>query len=68
MTVFLSSVERRFSVPAIYVQPSSAARVKAGRRPPAKPARSGLDAGEPGGSLTEAGLAPANAECGRTSL
>jgi Transposase zinc-ribbon domain len=44
-----------------------AAWVKAGRRPSPQATRSGLDAGEHGGSLSETGVRPPNAECGLTS-
>jgi hypothetical protein len=56
VTVFLCSVERRFSVPADVSQAVARSLGQAWRRPPAKPARSGLDAGEHRGSLIEAGV------------
>jgi hypothetical protein len=52
VTMFLGSVERRFSVPAM--------RIAAVAR--------GLDAGERGGSLIQPGIRPASDECGRASL
>jgi hypothetical protein len=68
MTVFLCSVERRFSAPAAF---ATAAARSLGQVWPQATGEAGarrLDAGEHGSNLTEAGVWPACAECGRTSL
>jgi len=62
VTVFLCSVERRFSVPAIFIAAGARNLGQDWPRPPAKPARSGHDAGEHEGSLivTVAAASPTN--------
>jgi hypothetical protein len=58
VTVFLGSVERSFSVPAMACRAVARSLINPGRRPPPEAARSGVELGEHGGNLSKPGEGP----------
>ena len=67
VTVFLGSVERRFSAPAT-LRKAVARRLGQAWPQAVAAGDAWLEPGEHGGSLIEPGVRPFNAECGRTAL
>lgn len=66
VSVFLCSVEGRFSAPAVFLEAVARCPGQSWPQAIAEATRNGLDAGEHKGILIEAGVRPPSPECGRT--